>query len=57
MGTVIISDKVHGNAVKEDEVSISVQKVFGENDVLEHPDYRYDVCKGGYTAWKAELLS
>ena len=56
MGTVIIRDTVHGNAVKEDEVSISVQKLFGCN-ALEHSEYHYDVCEGGYTTWKAELLS
>lgn len=39
-----------------DVVSISVQKLLGCN-ALEHPDYHYDVCEGGSTAWKVELLS
>jgi len=38
-----------------DKVSISVQKLLGCN-ALEHPDYHYVMCEGGYTAWKVELL-
>jgi len=46
MGIVIIRDTVHNNTVKEDEVTISVQKLLGEYDSLEHPDY-----KGGGLGW------
>lgn len=39
-----------------DEASISVQKLL-EYNALEHPHYHYDMCEGGCTAWRVELLS
>lgn len=42
MGTVIIRNTVQGNAIKEDEASISAQKLLGYN-ALGHPEYQYDM--------------
>ena len=51
--TVIFRDIVHGQSVCKDEVALCVTKIIGI-DMIEHPLYHYDVCVGGYTAWKTE---
>ena len=52
-GTVILRDIVHGQNVGKDEVALCVTKIY-DYDKIKHPLYDYDICVGGYTAWKTE---
>ena len=42
-----------GQNVGKDEVALCVTKIF-DYDEIKHPLYDYDICVGGYTAWKTE---
>ena len=50
-GTIIKREQVHGHCVKEDEVAVSVVEIIGYDEIIQ-PDNSYEVCAGGYTAWK-----
>ena len=48
-GTVVVRPKVHGFPVTDDEVAISISKVF-RSDEINHPQYGYELSAGGFTA-------
>ena len=50
-GTVIEREII---PLRKDELAVSVNRISGY-DIIQHPEYEYEIQKGGFTVWKTAL--